>query len=164
MCGASSIRLRGSRPASSRRCATQNAWALINSLYSSFGVGIATPETGVLLNNRGSCFVVDPDHPNTIGPRKRPMHTIIPRWACATAAGYQVDIGAIGPRAQWTVAVIAVVSGHVLACWLAHATALRVFADRRAALMSQLPILVLMVGYTMLSLWILSQPIVESGA
>src|SRR5262249_36323601 len=54
------------------------AVSLINSLYSSFGVGIATPETGVMLNNRGSCFVVDPDHPNTIGPRKRPMHTIIP--------------------------------------------------------------------------------------
>ena len=40
---------------------------------------------------------------------------------------------------------------------------MRVFADRRAALISQLPILVLMVGYTMLSLWILSQPIIEPG-
>src|SRR5207249_3880227 len=40
---------------------------------------------------------------------------------------------------------------------------LRLFADRRAALWSQIPMVALMVTYTMLSLWILSQPIVEIG-
>jgi len=54
------------------------AVSFINSLYSTFGVGIATPETGIMLHNRGACFVVEPGHSNTIGPRKRPMHTIIP--------------------------------------------------------------------------------------
>src|SRR5229473_3510636 len=59
----------------------RTAVTMINSLYSPFGVAIATEQTGILLHNRGSCFVVDPAHPNTIDPGKRPMHTIIPALA-----------------------------------------------------------------------------------
>jgi len=52
--------------------------SFINSLFSEFGARIATEKTGIMLHNRGACFVVDPDHPNAIGPSKRPMNTIIP--------------------------------------------------------------------------------------
>lgn len=84
-------------------------------------------------------------------------------WDLFGTAQYQLDIGLVTPRLQWSVAVIAVVLGHVCAIYLSHVTALRRFADRRAALRSQIPMVALMVMYTMLSLWILSQPIVETG-
>lgn len=75
------------------------AVSLINSLYGYFGVGIATERTGILLTNRGSCFVVDPDHPNTFAAGKRPLHTIIPAMSLC---GGRCDIafGVMGAHYQ----------------------------------------------------------------
>lgn len=76
---------------------------------------------------------------------------------------YQVDIGIVDARFVWFTSVVAIVAGHMVAVWLAHVTALRAFRENRAALLSQVPMLLLMVGYTVLSLWILAQPVVETG-
>ncbi|MDR2527705.1 MAG: gamma-glutamyltransferase [Synergistaceae bacterium] len=52
----------------------------IQSNYMGFGSGVVCPGTGVAFNNRGSCFTMDPEHPNVLAGRKRPYNTIIPSF------------------------------------------------------------------------------------
>ncbi len=54
-----------------------NAVSLIQSLYAAFGSGVVAGNTGVMLQNRGSYFSLDPDHPNTLESGKIPLHTLI---------------------------------------------------------------------------------------
>ena len=59
----------------------------------------------------------------------------------------------------WHAQVALIILGHVVSVVLAHHQAVRLFATRRAAALSQLPMLALMVGYTTAGLWILSLPL-----
>ena len=59
----------------------------------------------------------------------------------------------------WYAQVVLIVLGHVIAVYLAHLRAGERFRTAQRALLSQYPMLVLMVLYTMTSLWILAQPI-----
>jgi len=54
--------------------------SLIQSNYTGFGSGIVVPGTGIALHNRASGFVTTKGHPNQVGPKKRPFHTIIPAF------------------------------------------------------------------------------------
>jgi hypothetical protein len=82
-------------------------------------------------------------------------------WNILGTAHFRPDIGIVGARFVWYTSLIAIVLGHVAAVSLAHIVALRRFNDPRLAIRSQIPMLVLMIAYTMLSLWIIAQPIVE---
>jgi gamma-glutamyltranspeptidase/glutathione hydrolase len=58
-----------------------NAVSLIQSLFFGFGCGVVAGETGILLQNRGSYFSLDPAHVNYLQPGKRTMHTLTPAMA-----------------------------------------------------------------------------------
>ncbi len=57
--------------------------------------------------------------------------------------------------------LVFVLVGHVLAVWVAHATAYELFPSRLQAIRSQYGVTAVMVLYTMTSLWIVSQPYVQ---
>ena len=58
------------------------------------------------------------------------------------------------------VALVSVLLGHVVAIWAAHAAAFEAFPGRLQAIRSQYPYIVVMVLYTISSLWIVAQPTV----
>ncbi|GGF81513.1 putative gamma-glutamyltransferase YwrD [Paenibacillus albidus] len=58
-----------------------NSVSFIQSLYFEFGAGIVAGNTGILLQNRGSFFSLDPGHINTLEPHKRTFHTLMPAMA-----------------------------------------------------------------------------------
>jgi gamma-glutamyltranspeptidase/glutathione hydrolase len=69
-----------------------NVVSFINSRFAGFGSGLVAGDTGIALQNRGASFSLDPEHPNSLAPGKRPFHTLIPGV---------VDFAPDGDREDW---------------------------------------------------------------
>ncbi len=63
----------------------------------------------------------------------------------------------------WHTQVALILFGHIVSVYLAHVVALRVFATRRHAMLSHLPMLCLMVLFTVSGLWIMALPMQPGG-
>jgi hypothetical protein len=78
-------------------------------------------------------------------------------------AGFTPSFALAQASTVWYAQVVLIVLGHVIAVYLAHLRAGERFRTAQRALLSQYPMLLLMVMYTMTSLWILAQPITREG-
>lgn len=83
-------------------------------------------------------------------------------WNLFGTAGYHVIAGATAGYDSawvvWNMQAGAIIAAHVLAVAMAHIVAFRLNGDARRATASQIPLALLMVGYTVLGLWLLSSP------
>ena len=76
---------------------------LVQSLYFDFGACVADPETGVMLQNRGSFFSLDPEHPNALQPGKQSASTLMSGMLLKDERPYLVygsQGGEVQPQAQ----------------------------------------------------------------
>lgn len=122
-----------------------NMVSFINSLSAAFGSGVVVSGTGIALQNRGSGFTMTEGLPNTVGPRKRPFHTIIPAFVTRAQDGreepwmsYGVMGGAMQPQGHVQVLLNLLVFGMDLQQAL-DAPRFRHFEGRRVALEAPIP-------------------------
>jgi hypothetical protein len=78
-------------------------------------------------------------------------------WNLLGTASAGIDYSLLSQNGQWYVQVVLVVLGHVAALVLAHDRALAVYGQAEVAVRSQYWMLAIMVGFTMLALWLLKQ-------
>ncbi|HLL17289.1 MAG TPA: gamma-glutamyltransferase, partial [Rubrivivax sp.] len=73
--------------------------SLIQSNYRGMGSGMAPPGLGFILQDRGEMFVLQPGHPNSFAPGKRPFQTIIPAFITRGGKPW-VSFGVMGGAMQ----------------------------------------------------------------
>lgn len=73
--------------------------SFIQSSYWEFGSGVVIPGTGLVWNNRGLSFELDPEHHNALRPGARPLHTLNPALALFND-GRRMAYGTMGGEGQ----------------------------------------------------------------
>lgn len=81
-------------------------------------------------------------------------------WDLFGTAGASLNYEFLNLKWLWNWQVAVIVVGHIIAVWVAHLISLRYFRNNQHAMASQFPMLILMVLYTVFSLWLLAQPII----
>jgi oxamate amidohydrolase len=73
--------------------------SLIQSIYHDFGSAVVGGDTGIILQNRGSFFALDENHPNCLEPGKRTFHTLVPAMLLKDGEPY-LAFGSMGGEGQ----------------------------------------------------------------
>jgi hypothetical protein len=82
-------------------------------------------------------------------------------WNLLGTAHRYPNIGIVDAKVTWYVAVIAIVVGHVVSIWMSHRLALRLGASTVRTAWATLPLALLMIVYTALSLLVIAEPMVN---
>ncbi len=82
-------------------------------------------------------------------------------WDICGTANLRPDITLIDAKLTWYIALSSILLGHVISIWLCHMTALQIFNSRSIAGVSTLPLSLVMVIYTVISLIVLAEPLVN---
>ena len=62
----------------------------------------------------------------------------------------------------WVIQTALIILGHIASIWSSHRKALAIFKDKSMAARVELPMAILMIGYTVISLWIISRPVLNN--
>jgi hypothetical protein len=82
-------------------------------------------------------------------------------WDLFRTVNYRMNVTVLAPNASWLFTVIIIVAGHIIAVYAAHSIARRQFRATVGLIRGQTAILGLMTGYTVLSLWVMGQPMMR---
>jgi hypothetical protein len=82
-------------------------------------------------------------------------------WDIFGTAKWYPDISIVDAKLTWYVAVVSIVLGHVVSIWLSHRVALRQGLSPRSTAVATLPLTLLMMAYTAISLLVIAEPMVN---
>lgn len=80
-------------------------------------------------------------------------------WNIFGTSNFMPNVAIVGASSVWNLQVAFILIGHIVGVYIAHIEALNIFPTHKKAILSQFPMLVLMVIYTITGLWILSRPL-----